>query len=524
MRRFILLAAAACLAALVVARADARGAEFPYTARLTREAEIYAGPGHKYYATDRLAAGTEVEVYAADEATGFLAIRPPEQCFSWVPAEHVRIENGEPRVAEVTAPTHSWIGTSVEHIREHKFQVRLPVGELLQVIGERRVQTGDGQQQTWYKIVPPAGEFRWIAPKSIGREEPSDGEAADADAKIELASVNLPGRRNQKRKQEPVREETEDDEAEEEDAEAEVAAALHRRRRGGVPAIPLRDLRDDGSPVDDLHAVRQAQHTTSSSSNGSTAKAKTTGDGFVPRKPRTLEAGGAVASPVPSSTARERSTVSRSDSRGDVRSDVRVARVDRSTSPISRSPALSRPLEISASGLVSSEEVKRQLDAVDVDLSLMLAQPQESWELGRLRARVQDLVDKGETAADRGEARLMLEKIDKIAATFNVNESASTGSVASIGYSAVMREAADPRYDGTGWLKPVLSRTRHVAPYALVDSDGKPICFVTPSPGFRIEGYVNKRVGVYGRRGVVESLNAQHILAERVIDLDKQLR
>ena len=86
------------------------------------------------------------------------------------------------------------------------------------------------------------------------------------------------------------------------------------------------------------------------------------------------------------------------------------------------------------------------------------------------------------------------------------------------------QEAASARYDGQGWLKPVLSRTRHAAPYALVDSDGKPICFVTPSPGFRIEGYVNKRVGVYGRRGVIESLNAQHVLAERVIDLEKQLR
>jgi hypothetical protein len=516
MRRSYDWAAAACLAATLVSCTllDARGADdYPYSALILRdEAEVFAGPGHKYYATNRLAKGATVEVYAEDSATGFLAIRPPDQSFSWVSAEHVKLDSADPKIAEVTAPTHSWIGTDVEHIRDHKFQVRLPVGEVLEVIGERKVQTGDGQKQTWYKIVPPAGEFRWIDPKNLasnGSDRADDiAVADDTDAEIELAAAEMPsreksgGRRTDTSK---ARRTTEVDNT-----------ADSRRPR--APSIPLRDMREGGSLVDE--AVKQAQY--SASGLTPTARPKTTGDGFVPRKPRRLESGASIPSPVTSPTDSSLSrtaagTTSPLSSNFGSRSDERVARAEPRTSSISRSF-----VNVGSNGLVSSADVKNELDAIEVDLSLMLAQPRESWDLSSFRSRVQQLVDKGETAADRGEARLMQQKLEQIAQTFNVGDAPSLNGTT--GYAAVAREAADPRYDGEGWLKPVLSRTRQVAPYALVDSDGKPICFVTPSPGFRIEGYVNKRVGVYGRRGVVESLNAKHVMAERVIDLDRVVR
>ena len=172
---------------------------------------------------------------------------------------------------------------------------------------------------------------------------------------------------------------------------------------------------------------------------------------------------------------------------------------------------------------IPSAEVAQQLGAIDLDLSLMLSKPKETWNLAPLKDRVAELVERGETATDRGDARVLHEKIEQISSVFHVSDTAPTIAEVS-GYAAVTKEAADPRYDGQGWLKPVLSRTRHSAPYALVDSEGKPQCFVTPSPGFKIERYVNKQVGVYGRRGVIESLQAPHVLAERVIDLERHLR
>ena len=514
MRRQSILIAAVCLAAwlsLGVVVASAAG-EFPYQAEISRDAEAYAGPGHKYYATDRLAKGEQVEVYARDAATGFLAIRPPERAFSWVPAEHVRVDAGSEDVAEVIVPTHSWIGTEVEHIREHKFQVRLPVGEVLQIIGQRKIQTGDGEVQVWLKITPPAGEFRWIDAKSIGDTAAAEEAIAvdtDADAKVELAAVELPGREEKPRREARPAAEVETNDEEQNRADASSASQVDdgSPKRNVVPAIVLRDLRSDGSEVTSRDAVEKVQY---ASTSKNVAKPKTTGDGFVPRKPRTLESGTRAPSGA-SSMVRSRPSSS------PPRSDERIALLDRP----SANPSRSAPV-IGSNGLISSEEVKQQLDAIELDLSLMLAQPKETWNLEPLEQRVRQLVDKGETAGDRGEARLMQEKLDQIEETFHVAD-APVAATAS-GYAAMAQEAAAPRYDGQGWLKPVLSRTRHAAPYALVDSDGKPICFVTPSPGFRIEGYVNKRVGVYGRRGVIESLNAQHVLAERVIDLERQLR
>jgi hypothetical protein len=524
MRRICVLAAAACLAAKLALSTTPIGAadEFPYTAYVVRdEAEVFAGPGHKYYATDRLPEGAAIEIYARDAATGFLAIRPLEQSFSWVPAEHVRVDSDDAKVGEVVVPTHSWIGTEVEHIREHKFQVRLPVGELLQIIGERQIQTGDGQPQTWLKITPPAGEFRWIPPKSVSRKPVSevsdvtpDEEAADADAKIDLAAVKMPRRGGEK-------------DLDEEDEQSEVIAAVAETRvpvksgRPAAPAIALKDMRADGEEADSSNVVKQVQYVPSTA--GIVSKPKTTGDGFVPRKPRKLEGGSTVPSfgPSPGSSAGPspvKSSASGSRSGASVRADDRIALVD--VKSANHSPGA--PV-ISKNGTIASAAVRQELDAIDLDLSLMLSRPKENWNLGPLKSRVQELVDKGETAADRGEARLMHEKLDQIGQTFNVTDEL-VGVTAASGIAAVSKEASDPRYDGQGWLKPVLSRSRHAAPYALVDSEGKPTCFVTPSTGFKIERYVNKRVGIYGRRGVIESLNAQHVVAERVIDLEKQLR
>ena len=59
------------------ARARRLVAERPYTAYvITEGAEVVARPGHRYYATDRLSRGTQVEVYR-EEASGWLAVRPP---------------------------------------------------------------------------------------------------------------------------------------------------------------------------------------------------------------------------------------------------------------------------------------------------------------------------------------------------------------------------------------------------------------------------------------------------------------
>ena len=45
-------------------------------------------------------------------------------------------------------------------------QVRLDRGEKVEILEAKRFNTGPGAQ-TWYKISPPAGEFRWISGKYV---------------------------------------------------------------------------------------------------------------------------------------------------------------------------------------------------------------------------------------------------------------------------------------------------------------------------------------------------------------------
>src|SRR5208337_4567269 len=74
---------------------------FPYMAYIaTDNVYVRSGPGENYYPTDKLKAGTEVEVYRHDPG-GWFAIRPPKDSFSWVSSHHLQLDGGN--LATVTA-------------------------------------------------------------------------------------------------------------------------------------------------------------------------------------------------------------------------------------------------------------------------------------------------------------------------------------------------------------------------------------------------------------------------------------
>ncbi len=452
--------------------------DFPYHAYVAVDgAEVVSGPGHRYYSTHRLSRGVKVEIYR-EEASGWLAIRPPAGSFSWIDAQFVHRDEDDDALGTVAEPTPAWIGTTAERVSEHRQHVTLKADEVVRILGEKQVETDEGEQ-TWLKIAPPAGEFRWIHLRDVSRQRPEPLVSRPATPEPETI--------------------------EEHNAQpADRITGPREPRRIEVPrdAIALRDL---ASPP--AREVEQAQFRSTSESAGKGISS----DGFVPRKRRGSEQLETVPAPREQLASRQAATFTR-------------PKID--PPPLAAVPARSTFSTVSTSSSTNAsslEPVARQLEQLELDLSAMVAKDRSSWDLAGLRQQVEELVQRGSDPVARGNARLLLDKIKQFEEVFDAEEAAAP---AAAPQESAPDSPADPRYDGTGWLKPVVSRRseKPPAPFALVDADGKPLLFVTPTPGLNMNRYVNKQIGVYGRRGYIESLKTSHVTAERVIDLSRHLR
>lgn len=153
---------------------------FPYKAYVTTDGvEARSGPGESYDPTERLAAGTEVEVHRSDPA-GWYAIRPLPESFSWVSGEHLK--PGRDGLAEVVADqAPARVGSQFSDAHDVS-QVRLDRGEVVTILGSKQLEAGSGG--TWYKIAPPAGEFRWLPAQYVDQNyRPQVNEAPSAPSR-----------------------------------------------------------------------------------------------------------------------------------------------------------------------------------------------------------------------------------------------------------------------------------------------------------------------------------------------------
>lgn len=454
--------------------------EFPYTAYVAvAGAEVVAGPGQRYYATDHLPRGAAIEIYR-EEPSGWLAIRPPDGSFSWIPATAIERSAEDRRAGRVTSPAPAWIGTAVEHVDEHRQQVTLKEGELVQILGEKQVAGEGDKAQTWLKIEPPAGEFRWIHLRDVSRQLPPEPEpeivAADTAA-VETAAAPRP--------------------------------AEPRRLEAAGSAIALQDIEQPAARR--LPSIERAQFQSSSGSGGAAAQPLSP-DGFVARKRPSENLQPATPAP-PLATAAS-----------PLRARTATERV--APAAVATRPAREAVLNAQPPG-VAAADLAEQLERIELDLSLMVAQDKSLWDLKSIEKRIHELVERGGDPAGRGRARLLLEKVEQFEQAFAVQNYGTIRTAAAQNASKPAASALDdPRYDAQGWLKPTASSRggKPLVPYAIVDENHQPICFVTPQPGLNLREFENKRVGVYGRRGYIEELKKPHVTAREIVPLDKQWR
>jgi hypothetical protein len=169
---------------------------FPYKAfAVTDDVYVRSGPGQNYYATDKLKRGQPVEVYRHDPG-GWCAIRPVEGSFTWVSGRFLKPTKH--RLAVVTEENvAARVGSRFGDVRD-VIQVRLHRDEVVEVIQSPH---DDGHSSPWYKIAPPAGEFRWVSAKYLDSENPREGlrrrhaDRREAEPPDEQYAEDLPRRR-----------------------------------------------------------------------------------------------------------------------------------------------------------------------------------------------------------------------------------------------------------------------------------------------------------------------------------------
>jgi hypothetical protein len=460
--------------------------EFPYSATIeSDDAPVHSGPGDEYYATDALPRGAAVEVHRHADGD-WLGIRPPEGSFSWVPAEHLA-PSDDPAVA-VVGPEGAiaWIGARVGRVAQHKWQVKLEPGEAVQIVGDKRHLASMGQRgEGWYKIAPPAGEFRWIHRRHVRlesdshdgkREAASPGSSAEPrTTRIKLTSLDEPGSDGLQ----PTK--------------SASPESDHATQRADFQV----------RPIDHQVALVAADE----SNEGRTAPSG--GDGFVARKKEHDDV----------SQTRENSTeqVTEPDGSG-IDAELRQIELELSTT-VARDVAQWElaPVRRQAEQLI--ERGKTALDRGRARLLLERIAQFEANQQGKVLAG-------GLTVGSAADELYVPPSVTFAAADPGNPEPGNAGAGVGANPAETSSQhfaqlAQEGRYDGVGWLLPVHSQLQIAPRFALTDDQGRVIQYVVPAPGRNLHRHLRKQVGVIGQKQHVTGLGAPVLTASNVVELER---
>lgn len=452
---------AVCWIFLTACGSRAFGVEIaPYEARVVASgAMVHSGPGEKFYPTDSLAQGDVVEVYQ-EKPGGWLGIRPTVNSFSWVSGRELKVKNGG--LGEIQSDgVASRIGSRLSD-KHNAAQVSLKKGELVEVLGEENFGG-----ETWYKIAPPAGEFRWIQSALVERSGP-----------IKMVSAESPAPTN-----EP----------------ANNAVTLPTTDVVPPPLMPSSTPTDwkssqpaDAAPPKSVTTEAKAAPVAPGATAGS-ASSVPTESVAAPASPATPSASLPAAAPAAALTA-----------------PPSVAAGEASTRRL--------PPTASAGAATTFDD---ELAAVEVRLSRMAAAPVNLWNTERLEKDASQLLARARTPVEREAVQNTLSKIGRFAAIGRRTTAPATA-LAQVGQPPVTPvpgaapAAGSGQYDAVGILRPVVSRRPGAPQFALVDERGQVLSFVTPSPDVNLQAYLGRRVGVVGNRGFIAEFNRAHVTAARV--------
>jgi hypothetical protein len=245
-------------------------------------------------------------------------------------------------------------------------------------------------------------------------------------------------------------------------------------------------------------------------------------DGLRKAQAGDVEAGGAAAEPVATSTPTAVVPTSR-----------QVAEGPSVSIPRELSDAEQRGYEPVAPREISPEQFQAELQGIDMDLSIMVIEEPTVWAFDEMQHRAESLLAQAETALERGRARVLINKMSRFEdikrrydAISTMREQTERSNRQLAGLRTRDRQAdrqneSAGRFDGVGELIRVVS-PKLGAP---VDELGEVRCYVSAAPGVHLRYYLGRQVGVTGTRGYMPEQHARHVMARHVSLLeDRRLR
>jgi hypothetical protein len=460
--------------------AEEKTSPFPATVQVIADhTYLRAGPGDDFYPTERLVAGTAVEVWAVDPS-GYVAVRPVEGSFSWLRASDVDavsvigdapqdLAPGRSIGVIVTDGAISRVGSQINALR-HVAQVSLEAGERVQVIEEVRIASGR-HAGLWVRIEPPAGEFRWArladletppgvvppAPAVVATADNPDGNAATIGEAV--AAIK--------------------------DASVAVAQALDTQRaeRSGAQDLDTQAL---ATPMVTGASTAPPQQL------GFMPSARRLFAGWLPRGTSVFD----PATPV-------------------------------------------NPVAVTGGAAVSGDE----LADIDLALSLAVTGPAEAWNLAPVRERLRQAAARTSTDIDRTRVEAIDARISRFetiqsrhrtlaaAPTPAADPSLQLGgmwsSLSAIGGRPIrpgVLPGGAPADGQPTWTPPdmtetsgrlatVVSRRPDAPRWAVVDQSNNVIAFITPQAGVNLAPLVGQDVAVRGARGYMPEYKRPYVVA-----------
>jgi uncharacterized protein YgiM (DUF1202 family) len=428
---------------------------------ITPGAAVHSGPGDNYYLTDTLPEGEMVEVYRRRD-DGWCAIRPPADSFSWVFASNVQLDDeGLAKVTKDNAASR--VGSRLSSHRD-VVQVRLRKGETVKILGK-----DEQESETWYKIAPPAGEFRWVAANCLASAESADVGEAGASA-VTRTSHDEPAN-----------------------------AALDTKSWELMPP-PLVST-----------ANQPAQKTAASSASASSV-------------PTNGSAAPATSAPAPKVATNAPAAIPASAAVDSTTTTAPKADISPIVAPTAASPETAKQLgdlELRLSQMVAEPPATWNIDALQQSAEQLLSKADTVGDrdavkgtlakIDRFGAIQRRSVAIGNGAAASGTTAGSISP-STITALPSVAQTAPVAAGANGG-------AVGGQFDAVGVLRPVVSRRPGAPQFALVDEKGQVVTFVTPTPDVNLQPYLGRRIGVVGSRGYIPEFHRAHVMAGRVTPL-----